>query len=317
VAGRKLRSKTPANSVAERNRGRADWGAHKARAEGRRVVPGPKGGRVDALPPSADTALKLLEDIKQHRLDPGDLTKQQRQACLLLLANGSQTSVELAALFKVSPSCIRMDLKEIRDERGREVKEWTLSEVLGDVALTAEKCAAQAMKNSDPGLAWTIKRDFAKLMKDFGVIEPSRDESGFRMTIESIGQGYEKARRALTLALDPRLTGEVIDVEASPSTPNLPTLPLRGRTPRLRRRTSTPLSRVLSPAGALAAPPPLSPPPMRSRRSQRPAGPQRSSYIIKRLTISTDRRHMTPKGFPTRWPPLLDLDLSSPHRVSE
>lgn len=229
MAGRRLRSKNP---TAEANRGRADWGAHQARAQGKRVVPAPngEGAKVDALPPTADTALRLLEDIQKHRVDPSDLTPTQRRACLLLLANGSQTSVELAALFKVSPSCIRMDLKQLRDERGREVRDWTLNEVLGDVALTAEKCAAQAMKGNDPGLAWTIKRDFAKLMKEFGVIEPTRDESGFRMTIEGIGQGYEKARRALTLALDPRLTGEVIDVdgEARPAKPKLPTLPLRG-----------------------------------------------------------------------------------------
>lgn len=177
------------------------------------------GARADRLPENMDTALKLLEDLHARRVDPHDISPPQRRACLILLANGSQTSAELAALFGVSPSCIRNDLKQLRDQMGREVQQWTLAEVLGQLAMTAERCQAMAMKQSDPGLAWTIVRDHMKLLKEFGLIEPTRDPSGFRLTVEAIGSGYERARTALEQALDPRLTGAV-------SPPDLPALPL-------------------------------------------------------------------------------------------
>ena len=108
---------------------------------------------------------------------------------------------------------IRKDLMKIRAELGREVKEWTLEEVLGDLALAADKCSAQAMRQEDPGLSWTIRRDFAKLLKAFGVVQNSDERSSMTLTIEGIGEGYERARAALIRGLDPRLTGEVVEIE--------------------------------------------------------------------------------------------------------
>jgi len=172
-----------------------------------------KGAMATELREGADTALRLLQDIKAKRIDPRDLEASQRRACLLLLANGTQTSAEMAAMFGVASSTIRKDLKKIREELGREVKQWTLEEVLGDLALTADKCSANAMRQEDPGLSWTIKRDFAKILKEFGVIGPQEEKNSLTVTLQGIGEGYERARAALVKGLDPRLTGEVIDVE--------------------------------------------------------------------------------------------------------
>ena len=174
---------------------------------------GNEGSRADKITGSSDTALRLINDIRDHRIDPVDLTPSQRRSCLLLMANGTQTSTELAVVFKVSPSMIRMDLKKIRETLGREIKEWTLEQVLGDLALQSEKSTALAMKQEDPGLAWTIRRDFAKILKEFGVIGDRRDKNTLTMTIEGIGEGYERARVQLSRALDPRLTGEVLDLD--------------------------------------------------------------------------------------------------------
>lgn len=173
---------------------------------------GQPGAQASILSAGADTALRLLQDIRQHRIDPRDLSPNQRRSCLMLLANGSQTSTELAAMFRTSPSTIRMDLKKVREEVGREVREWTTSEVVGQLALMAEKTTAAAMKQEDPGLAWTIQRDLAKLLKELGVVRPEVDRSGFRMTVEAIGDGYERAREALQLALNPVLTGQQVTV---------------------------------------------------------------------------------------------------------
>jgi hypothetical protein len=171
-----------------------------------------------------DTAIRLLGDLKDGLIDPLDVTPTQRRACLLLLANGSQTTAELAALFHVSTSSIRGDLKAIREEVGREVREWSLEEVLGQAVMAADKCSAMAMKQNDPGLSWTINRDLVKLLKDLGVVEPAHSADSLTITVESIGRGYEKAARVLTTALDPRLTGVV--ESSPPSEGGLPALPL-------------------------------------------------------------------------------------------
>lgn len=165
--------------------------------------------RADALQEQRDDAVRLLTEIKKKRLDPRDLSKTQRQACLLLMACGKQTSGEMAVLFRVSPQLIRKDLGEIRRVIGREVREWDLETVLGQLAMAKEKCAAQAMAEEDPGLAWTIERDFVKLLKELGVVGVGDQQEGIRVTMEALGAGYERATRVLALGLDRRLTGKV------------------------------------------------------------------------------------------------------------
>jgi len=184
---------------------------------------GQTGSSATQLPMTADSAVRLLQDIKAHRIDPSTLTPTQRRSVLVLCAHGSMTSTELAVLFSTTPSTIRMDLKKIRDEYGREVREYTLSEVLGQLAFTAEKCTAKAMKQEDPGLAWSIQRDLAKMFKDLGVLDNNQGQGGFKLIIESMGSGYEKTREAMKLAMNPALTG-MVEPEA-PRSP-VPALPV-------------------------------------------------------------------------------------------
>lgn len=154
----------------------------------------------------------------KKRLDPRDLSKAQRQAVLLLQANGQHTSAELAELLQVKPQLIRNDLSEIRRRLGREVQEWTLEDVVGGMILAAEKYQARAFAQEDVGLAWAIERDKVKLLKDLGLVGGPTHE-GVRLTLEVLGQGYERARAALGQALDPILTGQVLEVESKASDP--------------------------------------------------------------------------------------------------
>lgn len=156
---------------------------------------------------AADTPVRLLQDIEARRVDAGTLTKAQRQACLVVLADGKQTSAELAAIFKVGPRLIRRDLQEIRARLGREVREWGLEEVLGQTVMVAEKCRVHAMRQEDPGLAWSIQRDLVRVLKELGALD-HQERDGLRITVEAIGAGYERARQVLGRALDPRFTGE-------------------------------------------------------------------------------------------------------------
>ncbi len=188
--------------------------------------PGVQGARGDVLPASHDTPVRLLHEIREHRVDPRDLNPNQRRSLLMLMANGKQTSSELAAWFHVSPQTIRKDLATIRREVGREVREWGVEEVVGQLTMTADRCAATAMKHDDVGLAWSIQRDLVRLLKELGVVG-GETQDGVRITVEALGAGYERARKALGRALDPRLTGEHVGTPERITGP--PPLPLRPR----------------------------------------------------------------------------------------
>ncbi len=158
-----------------------------------------------------DQPIYLLKEIKEERLDPTTLDKPQRQACLLMLANNVLTAVELAHMFGVSAKTIRKDLREIRAELGREVKQWTMEEVLGNLARAAERCSTQAMKQQNTALAWSIERDFAKLLKDWGLVGPRQEQSTITITAQHLGESYDRMKAAMALAMDHRRSGERID----------------------------------------------------------------------------------------------------------
>lgn len=178
--------------------------------------------KVDRVAYGKDTPQNLVRAIRSRTLDPRSLSKEQRQACLMVLANGTETSNELGELFGVTGTRIRADLKEIRRRVGREVREWTLDEVIGDLAIAHDRYAARALKQEDVGLAWAIKKDFANLLHKFGIVGDAERESGLRVTIETIGASHDRLRTQLARALDPAITGEVIDVSPSTGSPALP-----------------------------------------------------------------------------------------------
>lgn len=175
------------------------------------------------------SAIALLGKLEDKTLDPKILTRKQRRACLAVVANGNHTAHALAHLFGVSSFTIRSDLKRIREELGGEVRHWSLDYVLGDLMMTADVCASRAMAEGDYGMAWKIKSESVKHLRELGVIGERKDQEGIRVTVEAIGQGYDKVRDALVYAMDPVLSGEedqgpVIDVEARTLE-----LPLNGR----------------------------------------------------------------------------------------
>jgi len=169
-----------------------------------------------------ETALDLLKDLQEHRVDPHDLTAKQRRSLLLLIYTPKKRVREYAAQFQVSVKTIRKDLCLMRRKIGREITEFGIEEVVGQLAMAAEQFTSEALKQEDIGLAWSIQRDFARTLKDFGVIGQTREQQGFKVTVEAIGDGFERAAQQLANALDPALTGEVIDIHASKVTDSLP-----------------------------------------------------------------------------------------------
>lgn len=169
-------------------------------------------GRAKPTLPSigaADTPVRLIKDLNAGRVDPSSLTTKQRKAVLVLTANGKRTSAELGLLLGCPASSVRRLMSEIRKEVGREVRQWSVEEVLGSMAMTAEKCSAMAMDQEDPQLAWAIERDKVKILQSLGVVAPDNPQDGVRVTIEALGNSYARATAILGKALDPRLTGRV------------------------------------------------------------------------------------------------------------
>lgn len=197
----------------------------KKRKTARKPVARPMG---DA-PVSSRGALRLLRDINEGIKDPRTLTTAERRAVVMILYSGGQRkSAQIAGILNATRATITSDIGYIRKEIGRSQGDWSPSEVIGDLAISAEDYVARALKEGDVGLAWTIKKDFAKMLKDFGMVGSQEEERGFRITIESIGEGYERASEQLKQMFDPSLTGEIIKDQA----PNRPQgLPFKDEIP--------------------------------------------------------------------------------------
>lgn len=176
--------------------------------EGEKLLPVPKS---HLLSDDGGDPIWLMKEIKEKRLDAKDLTREQRLACLSLVMNDKHTLNELSHLFKVSRAQLARDARKIRLRLGRDAKSWGLDVVLGDLVHSAEKCYTLALKQEDPGLAWSIKRDLVRQMKELNVIGAKDQVEGLKVTIETLGVGYDRAREQLARVMDPRLTGEVLD----------------------------------------------------------------------------------------------------------
>ena len=159
-----------------------------------------------SLPRSHDTAMRLLKDLDEGRRDSKDLSANQRRAVLMVIL-GKKTSAQLGAMFGVSSETIRRDVRKIQAKVGSEVMEWGIKEVVGDLALAKERCVAEASGQGDPGLVWTIHKEYAKLLLDLGVIEKRNEQEGFELTIRGVGDRYEAAVQAISGKLDPLVSG--------------------------------------------------------------------------------------------------------------
>lgn len=158
------------------------------------------------------SAVQLLQDIAKRRIEPKELTTEQRRSCLMMLMQRDKSISELAALFQVTSGTISNDLKQLRKTIGKDLSGWTSDELIGDISSAAEVIYREAMKEKDFGLAWQVKKDLHEHLRKIGVGEERDNENKLKITIESIGKGYERMKDVVTNALDPRLSGMIVDV---------------------------------------------------------------------------------------------------------
>jgi DNA-binding CsgD family transcriptional regulator len=147
-----------------------------------------------------------LKRLGRGQLEGDSLTPAMRRA-LLLLGRGDKSQTELARIFGVSRAMIQKDLKKLRKEVAKSID---IDSIVGDLVLTAETCSAK-VGDYDPVSAWRIKKELAEVLLDLKVLDPPEKETGVPITLESLTARAESARIAILEAMDPRLTGEVID----------------------------------------------------------------------------------------------------------
>ena len=215
-------------------RGTAETAA-KARAHWKGGRPGGQQTGISLqLPEHQDRPIQLLKDIRSRRVDPHSISDQQRRSVMLVLAHGTYTAAELGDLLGVSPQTIRKDMRLLRQQVGREVREWTPEDVVGDLVLAADRMGARAMQQNDTALAWKIRLDLARALREAGLTSGGQEERRLKVTVEAIETGMGDFRTTMLQALDPVLSGlepdgEELKVLAGPKPIGLGALGRSGR----------------------------------------------------------------------------------------
>lgn len=180
--------------------------------------------------PNLESLERLIRDLHSKTLDAATLDTKARRAVVAFLAEGRTpagkdkagnktggklvTREQLARLLKVSTKTITADLTVIRKAAGaRIVKKWGIEGAIGFLERTAEDCYREARELGDPALAWMIRSNFVKQLKELGAFGAKGENEGFKVTFETVGPQLAALTRKLEDAFRPELTGERVTVE--------------------------------------------------------------------------------------------------------
>lgn len=176
--------------------------------------------------PTLEALERLIRELNAKTVDAKTLTVSTRRAVVAFLAEGKTpetvdkttgkksppklvTKEMLARLLKVSPHTITADLTVIRRTAGaRIVKRWGIETAIGFLERTADDCYREARELGDPALAWMIRSNFVKQLKELGAFGGGKEQDGFRVTFETVGPQLAGLTRKLEDAFRPELTGE-------------------------------------------------------------------------------------------------------------
>lgn len=159
--------------------------------------------------PARGTPFWLLREIEAKRLDPATLSRDQRRSVLPFLLSGRHTTYQLAHMFQLSNTRMYQEVAAVRREIGEHVRTWDPETIVGYMTMAAERYTAMAVEQNDPGLAWSITKDFCTMLARLGLT--GERESKLVMTFEAVGKGYEEAARKLAESMNPELSGEVVN----------------------------------------------------------------------------------------------------------
>jgi hypothetical protein len=84
---------------------------------------------------SRGSVLDMINQIKEGRLDPQILNKEERQVCVEVLMGEGVNAPNMAQIFKVSDKTIRRDVHEIRERYGVSPSEDLVKQCVGELLM--------------------------------------------------------------------------------------------------------------------------------------------------------------------------------------
>lgn len=119
---------------------------------------------IESSPPSEDrtSASDLIQRIKLGTLDPGLLSKEQRQLCVEALFFESVSMSGIAQFLKVTDRTIRRDLTDIRQRNSLDPDPTLVREIVGEYVLFTRMHKGNLMKLARNSAASTGERTQAE-----------------------------------------------------------------------------------------------------------------------------------------------------------
>lgn len=127
--------------------------------------------------------IELLQQIKNHVVDPAKFPKETRKACVQVLFHEGYQQSAMASLLKTSDRTIRRDIVEIRKENSLEASPELTAELLGDMVAMARiafarlrqsarsaKCTPRDITDAE-FLAWTVMKEMVEKLNLVGFLK--------------------------------------------------------------------------------------------------------------------------------------------------
>lgn len=120
--------------------------------------------------------VKTLQMIRQGSINPKEIDKPCRQACVSYLRMEGYSQVEIAEIFQVSRHTIIRDEKDIRKGFASLVDEIDVRAIAGEHIATATQLASKAIRKENYALAWKIKRDLIHDLQNLGYLPKAAEK---------------------------------------------------------------------------------------------------------------------------------------------
>jgi len=142
--------------------------------------------------PGRRGALTILRRVRAGEIDPADITRHERRACVAYLRLEGYTGTEIAEVFHVHRQTIARDETALRKETARLIDDVDVRAVAGGLVAWATHLTAKAMKDKDYGLVWKIQRELMGDLQSLGYLPKAPEQHDVR-----IGTFVDLARLAV------------------------------------------------------------------------------------------------------------------------
>lgn len=123
------------------------------------------------LPKSPEMpALQIIKDIMDKKFDPKELLPKERRKIVAILRQ-DYTEAEIAMNLCVCDATIARDVRKIKMEGSKLVKDITLDTVVGEFIRHAGVLYSKAVRSKDFNLAWSIIQGVITKLQSLGLVK--------------------------------------------------------------------------------------------------------------------------------------------------